>query len=416
MFNYFHKRKKISVSVEYYNDVHRQKLNRYASCSEIQTIVNDGVRIPLAEFLTYYWFHLKGSGLSGFENYSAIESEFSENLAYLRRFVGFSGSLMTVKAGAQRLPNEVIEHIGESVALSVVNRIHGLTQADWSRIDTSSKDKSLDFELASDGKNLIQVEAKGHFTKSGTNTAKKGLWEKLKDIEAKKLDVRAKSQHLHSVLLYGAIVSFGAPSPEEIRCWICDPPAEEMEIDPRAFRLVSRMRFLRDFITLISPKSAFSAALSTRTAALEALSNPFLLDGVPLKRGSGYPFNYRPLNSWARKHSSFMTTKSRVRDFPAGGIVFELSDSELFLIGIREELLNMAANQDFGAILDYRVEPYSESHEVDCAYSQTRFELSRLPAIIPEAKKGSDGYYRFSLSGELHFSDAGLVFGILPLE
>lgn len=61
------------------------------------------------------------------------------------------------------------EKVGESIGLSVINRIHDLHEADWDRIPIHSGIRgfqTFDFKStlpmsASDGKTLVQTETKG---------------------------------------------------------------------------------------------------------------------------------------------------------------------------------------------------------------------------------------------------------------
>lgn len=58
----------------------------------------------------------------------------------------------------------ISEHVGEAVGLSVMNRIHDITEADWRIIPARSgraAKPSFDFQLASDNHHLIEVENKG---------------------------------------------------------------------------------------------------------------------------------------------------------------------------------------------------------------------------------------------------------------
>ena len=105
------------------------------------------------------------------------------------------------------------------------------------------------------------------------------------------------------------------------------------------------MKFLYDWISFIGALGPhLQLHLATRIADLEALKNPFELDGIPLLGGSGKPFDY----------NSFMASKSRVIDGPAGGVVVQISDKALFFLGIREKLLEIASNQSFEEIIHYK--------------------------------------------------------------
>jgi hypothetical protein len=75
----------------------------------------------------------------------------------------------------------------------------------------------------------------------------------------------------------------------------------------------------------------------------------------------------------------------------------------------------MASEQDFDRILTYRAEPASIEKTVECVFSESRFETIRLPHSVSEITRRSGGYVSFQWDGLIHYSPAGLVFGLLPL-
>ncbi len=94
----------------------------------------------------------------------------------------------------------------------------------------------------------------------------------------------------------------------------------------------------------------------------------------------------------------------------------KLTDDTMFFAGVMEDLLFMAADQDFTALLEYRRTPGSVEKVVECRISRGRYATMRLNLpSLPSPEEGSDGYVRFNLRGQLHYSAAGVVFGLLPL-
>jgi hypothetical protein len=172
---------------------------------------------------------------------------------------------------------------------------------------------------------------------------------------------------------------------------------------------------LRDWISFLSPLSALAAALATRVADLEALRDPYELNSVPLLRGSGKPFEIEPFSQLKWRHSSFMTSKSRVTDGPAGGVVLQLSERALFFLGIREDLLVIAADQKFEEIIEYKAEAGSQKKTVKCTFNSGRYMNLKLPESVSDSVTETGGYIHFNLTGVLNYSPEGLVFGTLPL-
>ena len=154
----------VQVEVRYYDDEQKEKLLFYPSAKKQKEIVDGTIKIPTEEFLTYYLFHKKRPGKVGFRSYSELGSKIGVALADLEGFIQFNGDSISVPEDVGYQDNAIAEHIGESIGLSVINRIHGLTEADWDKIPEirgSKGEKTFDYQVASDGKNTIEVETKG---------------------------------------------------------------------------------------------------------------------------------------------------------------------------------------------------------------------------------------------------------------
>jgi hypothetical protein len=134
-------------------------------------------------------------------------------------------------------------------------------------------------------------------------------------------------------LRYGVIAVMGESASEPVRCLLVDPPADGNGEGARRLRLLQRMRYLRDWISFISPRSQLASALQTRLAALEQLSNPFLLDGVPLLKGNGNRYDFTASITGFGGHSSLFASKSKISDGPAGGIITPLPNGDLRDLG-----------------------------------------------------------------------------------
>lgn len=411
----------IEVDVRFYDDAEKSKLMRYPSASVMQEIVATPLKIPKAEFLTYYLFHRIKLGAAAYRDYKSIAQNLHHWLSAIGECIDYDeGSVRTPHEITQQL-NEVSEHIGEAIGLSVMNRIHGLTEADWSPIPEQkgrNAKPSFDFRISSDGTRFIQVETKGSSVKDNRE---------LSDaIKAQKRNIDAKKAKLFVLgekgldpnpanLRYGTIAAVDARKNGNVRCLLTDPPADHIDDDPASFRLLTRMSRLRDWICFLSPRSPLASALATRVADLESLKNLFELDGVPLLRGPGESFKIEPYGVRNRQHSTFMASKSRVTDGPVGGVIFQLSKQELFFFGIKESILVMSANQNFKEITHYKLQVDTREKTVDCTLSVGRYRSLVLPPSTANSATKVGGYVHFRLRGNLNYSSEGLVFGILPL-
>jgi len=411
----------IQVDVAFYDAAEKTKLLAYPTASDIEELVAKPQGIPKAEFLTYYLFHRIKLGTEDYRNYSSIAKKVHRWLVAIGECIDYENESVRTPRGATRQLNEVSEHVGEAIGLSVMNRIHSLTEADWAPIPEQrgrNAKPSFDYQIASDGTQFVQVETKGSSVTDNRvlSGAVKAQKRKIDDKKAKLAALAKKGEDPNPASLrYGTITVIDARQDGNVRCLLTDPPFDQMDEDPVRFRLLSRMSRLRDWICFLSPRSNLAAALATRVADLEALNNPFELDGVPLLRGTGEPFDIQPYEILTKRHSFFMASKSRVKDGPAGGVVIQLSQRELFFVGIREELLVIAANQQFEELTQYKAAVGSMRKTIDCTFSARRYSSLALPPSIMNSSTKIGGYIHFSLSGKLNYSPEGLVFGILPV-
>jgi hypothetical protein len=411
----------IKVEVRFYDDAEKAKLLTYPTAGVMQALVAKPLEIPKAEFLTYYLFHRIKLGTEGYRDYDSVAQKVHLWLGAIGECVDYENGSVRTPDGAKAQLTEVSERVGEAIGLSVISRVHGLTESDWAPIPEErgrGARPSFDFEIASDGGQFVQVETKGSSVVDN-RVLSDAVKEQKRRIDKKKvkLDGLAKKGEDPNPagLRYGTIAVIDARKEGYVRCLLTDPPPDEVDEDPARFRLLNRMRRLRDWICFLSPRSALTAALATRVGDLEAMNDPFELDGVPLLRGTGESFDIMPYSILNLRHSNFMASKSRVMDGPAGGVVIQLSERELFFFGIRENLLVMAANQEFGDITDYKAEVDSIIKTVDCTFSAGRYPSLELPPSVANSARKKGGYVHFSLSGKLNYSPEGLVFGILPL-
>jgi hypothetical protein len=355
----------IRVDVAFYDEVEKERLLRYPTGSVMKELVKRPIDVPTSEFLSYFLFHRRRPGMLGYQSPAAIGKKLDVALSILDAGIEFNGHSICTAEGVLQQLTEISEHTGEAIGLSVVSRIHGLTEADWTPIEERrgrGASPTFDFQLASNGQHFVQVENKGSSVIDNRILAD-AIRAQKRRISEKKSKLRELgekgSDPYPARLRYGTITAVDRRKDGNARCLLTDPPPGEIDDNPRRFRLLRRMRFLRDWISFVSVRSQLASALSTRVADFEAMRDPFELDRVPLRKGNGERFEFVPSNI-VRPHSSFFANKSRVTDGPAGGVVLQLSTRELFLAGIREELVTIASDQSFEGIAAYRA-PYGDA-------------------------------------------------------
>jgi len=410
----------IRVDVDFYDDDEKQKLLGYPTAAAMAQIIAQPLEVPMAEFLTYYLFHRKRLGTPDFHNYRPISDKLHIALSHLEGCIEPNGHSICTATGVTNQLNEISEHVGEAIGLAVMNRIHGLTEADWSPIPEQhgrGASPTFDFQIASDGQQFVQLEAKGSSV-DDNQTQDANIKAQKRRIDEKKRKLveldRTGGNLFSAAWRYGTIAAVDPRRDGNVRCWLTDPPAKKMDANPLQFRLLQRMRFLRYWISFISARSQLAAALATRVRDMEAIPDLFVLDELPLRKGNDQPFTF-DFNYQNRGHSSFMANKSQVIGEPAGGLVVQPFKNSLFMLGFQEELLNVASSQKFETILRYKTEVESKDETVECKFSAGWFQNLNLPPSIINDAKSDGGYHTFNLTGRLHYSQEGLVFGVLPL-
>jgi len=151
----------IKVKVDFYDEEQKKKLLAYPTSQQIMDIIHNEVQIPIEEFLTYYLFHRKRPGKIGYRNYEELGKNIGKSLSDLEDFITFNGISIATPIDIGKQDLHITERVGESIGLSVVNRIHNISEADWDRIPETKGFKVFDYQVASDGTLIIQVETKG---------------------------------------------------------------------------------------------------------------------------------------------------------------------------------------------------------------------------------------------------------------
>jgi hypothetical protein len=298
------------------------------------------------------------------------------------------------------------EYLGDAGALCFMNRLHGLNEADWLPIGTG-RHQTLDYQYASDGTQIIQVEAKGAVVEQARQ--KTPLVSRHKSsIEGKKASPASSA----ATLKYGVIT--GIPRRvERSHCWLLDPVPEPPEHSAREIQLLARMDFLRWIIWLLAPRSQLATALQTRSRDLQLMRDPYALNGASLRQSSGETIEYRTTRYGGDYYSPFFASQSRVAGSAAGGVLIPAADTAVF-VGMRSKLLQLAVEQDFDAITSYSAPTTTAKKTIDCLVPRTQLFRFGMPDLQSGSARSSP-YARFELEGDLVFSQEGLVFGMLAL-
>lgn len=408
----------IGVDVSFYNDLEKQKLLKYPTKAKLKQAVSQPLLIPIGEFLTLSLLHLKKSKSPSFDSYDKLKNLNKMGLSILCGLVNFNGQSISIPSG-QTLLSDHTEHIGEAIGLAVINKVHGLIEADWMPIDQTSRHKSLDYSIASSGSSYIEVENKGS---SNNDNSKKtsSVSHHYADIKKKKSETKALVAAGKAVpgLRYGTVTVLDHNPKGNVRCWLTDPPTTAQYRDPYEYKIKSRLSFYYWIISIISPQSQVTLELGDRLYKFNNSESFRDLDNLPLKRrradenSEGYSYETGS-EQLIGKSFSFMSGKSRVVD--GGGIVVRLSENYLMMMGVRNELLDYIVKQNFEQLITLNLNSGTkENDEISLVLSNSK--LAKLNLSNLQGLERSGKYMEVKLSCTTHTSPSGLIFSFIKIK
>lgn len=406
----------INLSVEYYDTAQRTLFQGFPNATTLNNLVQNGITISRDEFLSYMMF-TEQMDRNGFRTYSDLQGRIQSRLGDIDDFLSFNnGSVQARIIGNDMMQIGFTERIGVALGLCVVNMIHGLTTADWKKIPTAPGRKghpTFDFEIpiASTGANFIQAENKGS-TITDNSQQNNSVQAHYSGIQGKKKYVRKEEQQrhipIHQNLFYGTIGVLDNRENSIAKVWLVDPPAFGIEMEPKKYKLLARLRYYLDEFKNIGVKDKIIKALIKRIEEIENSSEYLKFDNVPL--------DYK----YPRAYHLFMDGKmfAAVDNNEAFGRIFivELKQNVLpFLIAFPKALLRIIILQNFDSILNYEYSPdfISENVQVLMRLGDKDLVEQKLPVnlkfILNERKK----YYESTYFGKVSHSTDGRIFGLL---
>lgn len=396
----------VDIIVDFYDGDEKEAFLKHTSVPRLADLPKL-ISVPTPDLLAYYLYHKLQPGVRGYSTHSDLAEKWMQALFEFDGQVAFSESSIYIEENAH-VTNPVAERLGEAIGLSVSGWIHDLQQADWQRIAITSKRKTMDFSLvASDGSLFVQLEAKGSSVVSVDRLGK--AYGHVQSIKAKK-SAASDDERLRS-LCYGTIASINADAGAPARCWLVDPPAE-IPGDPKQYKLLSRMVYIADLISLVSPRSSFSTALQNRAQILWNVGDPMSLDALPLYRGDGMPVDFDARYYSRGAVGRFFNFKSYLIGRSVFGDVSLVGQSAVVFIGCDEVVVSLAARQEFSDIVSYKVKSEVVDSEIMCIVSAYRFDSEKWGLFMPGLRVESRaGYVQFRLSCRVFVSASGLAFG-----
>lgn len=173
----------IKLEISYYNEKHKILLEGAPFQSKLEDAIKNGIEISKDEFAVYTIFR-EQKQRPGWITYAELKEKMPSRLNAFSDYFDLSTGTITSKfSDSAEYDNTHTESAGVGVALSIVSKLYDLTEADWQKIPISNN-KDMDFEIASDGNNMIEIEAKGTISNAEKPTS--NISNHKRDIEEKK--------------------------------------------------------------------------------------------------------------------------------------------------------------------------------------------------------------------------------------
>jgi hypothetical protein len=403
----------VEVAVEYYDAAERAAFLDGRYPAQIANIAGRRIQVPISEILTYSLFYLKQHQSRTHPDIAAVARKVDRADAELSEWVQWDGNSLRVNDDSDSLDTSITRRLGDAVGMAVANDIHGLNDADWDFIEERpgrGGTMTLDWHVASDGDQHIEVETKGRvIADSAMLTGLKGAYDSIK---AKKAAAAQPGYHRPPALRYGTILAIDKNPGSTMHCRLVDPDGSSIKRDPKASRLINRVSWAINIVAIISRRSSFTVALNNRLAALEKLDDPFVLSGVPLLKGDGTTMDLDPKRETS--YSPFFQHRSTVDEKPYGGVVTKFDKDHLLFFGLHEDWLSALAKQNFTKVLSMSFKPGTMQTKVHCLMSRRQFKQAKLKNRI-EVSEGDSPSVFFSLPSVIHTSAAGMAFGLVSL-
>lgn len=249
--------------------------------------------------------------------------------------------------------------VGESVSLSVVGSMFGLTSADWNTIPVMQV-SGFDFERILTGitieNSVIQVESKGSFVNDNT-IGQPAIRTRVHNIRNKKKNILvAGSTYSHpAAIRFGVIASIDQT--RTARCLLLDPPGEGLEGELYRLKIASRLEHLSFILWLLAPRAQLPRVLVDRASKWRAVNNEEPKGSLTYPNGYAFtPANY--VESYLARGKVWLKKQDVV------GQLFQTDGKHQIFIGVQGDVVRAAIKQDIPAILQQTFEPSSMAMEI----------------------------------------------------
>lgn len=404
----------LKVSVEYYNEKEKKLFKAYPNNRQIDELVNKDVKISKDEILSYMMFTEQGDE-EGWKTYSELKERVNYRLGDVDEYLNFTNDSIQAKRSSEKMSaSNMTERIGVSVGINVINKLHGLTEADWAITKNTYLDgkrvKDFDYEYpktASDGSKYILIENKG--TVNDDNKLKSSSVSKhYKSIKDKKEDIlkREALQGIkrHENIYYGTITVLDNDNVAKV--WLVDPNANSMDWEPKKFKLISRLLYYFEIFKEIGIDKKIVSSLEERIKKILDSDNINVFDKKHLELGRIFYQFIRSSNFVSINNSYALGTFFQVKNQIEG---------DVFIVAIPKALIKLIISQDFDQILKYDFNDSDFNDKVSIELSskfdvfEEEFKVSKTDFVFDERKKK----YIYQKYQNIKFTSSGRIFGTI---
>lgn len=352
----------------------------------LDSIEADGFLLNEFDFIHFALFKHQNDNRPGYRNHQEIAESAFNRIPDFDRFYDFGTSvknhLNQIHGGNDRM---YAEYHGVAGALTLNNHLFGLTNADY-KVITEHGGLVMDHSLVlgSNGVNNILLESKGTFGLASSHT------------ESSRSIIEKKQAYDHTNqlndLYYGVITK--VPYAGEVgnaKCIIVDPPIDGLGIDPRKFKLHTRLNYYSNRFYWFQ-RGAFRYLFEDLLEILESENEDW--ERLYSQRVSSTDFNLRQLVGFR----SFNSISIRINnDFNGSVLFYPLNDNRWFVFGFVRELIYAMTEPHIEKIFSLNFSSIAKDYMVENIQPNPRL---------------TDGL-EVRLTGKITVNSAGEIWGIL---
>lgn len=404
----------LKLSVDYYNNKEKELFKSYSNFKSIEQKLGDGISISQDEFLVYMMF-TEQKDFVGWKNYDELSARVQSRFGDVEDYLDFRNNSVQSK-----FPSTVMhaagftERIGVSLGLNVVNKLNGLTEADWTitpdQYHGGKRVKDFDYTvpIAASPNNYIQVENKGSITDDVNLKKSSSVSQHFSSIKSKKESIFEREAVAKTFdpknIYYGTIGVIDRDN--QAKVWLVDPPAFEMEWPPIKFKLITRLSFYHNLFKIIGVRPRIITALDERIKELVEVDDVYKFDRKPL---SNVKVNQRSYLS--AKHIVKINTNEAFGRF---FIINVKQEDRLYVVALHKLIITLIIRQDLNGILGYDYKNDELNDKVSIEFNDKSKDsnlelLNKLGFLLDKRRK----QFSVQFNKELRSTSSGRIFGLV---